>query len=536
MMGESLAFSFVLVAAAWLGGADAGMLQHRYPFIGRDLGPSPSNATTHFFDGAIVNHFGSAPATWKQRYFVDDTFWCGDGCPILLLIGNEAPAGPITDYMFIYKLAAEHGALMVVLEHRFYGASMPAEDLSTANLKFLTSEQALADLAVFTQYLRSFDPADTDAQSSPPLNLTAKTSTSKVVIFGYSYGGTLTAWAKLKYPSLFAGAVSSSPSPHAEVNFEQYGEMMGMAFANPLVGGSAACLGKIKEGATALRELVTSTTPMGTDPSIPGLLRPCTPIASHDDLAAYETWLLWVFEEFVQENRCDMPCSLRNMCDAAMQGNQTAVEAFAATVALGVSGYFPGATCVPSSWQKFIAQASNTTADPADYKGMQSQRSWQWQKCNEFGWFHTSTGASNPFRAFATQTVEQLGLKRCTQEFGLSDTYTGPQVQWTNTNFGDRDLKAEDIVLLHGSMDPWHTLGLANASDPFFQSCTGSGPCPPQKLMPSAKLVFMENQSHVSDWIFWDMPDVFPNKPYVGCGGQAWGHHEIAVSVTGFLA
>lgn len=35
------------------------------------------------------------------------------------------------------------------MEHRFYGKSKPTEDLRVDNLKYLTSEQALADLAVF---------------------------------------------------------------------------------------------------------------------------------------------------------------------------------------------------------------------------------------------------------------------------------------------------------------------------------------------------------------------------------------------------
>lgn len=35
------------------------------------------------------------------------------------------------------------------MEHRFYGKSKPTEDLGVDNLRYLTSEQALADLAVF---------------------------------------------------------------------------------------------------------------------------------------------------------------------------------------------------------------------------------------------------------------------------------------------------------------------------------------------------------------------------------------------------
>ena len=39
---------------------------------------------------------------------------------------------------------------------RFYGESYPTADMSNANLHYLTSEQALADLAQFVQHLTSF--------------------------------------------------------------------------------------------------------------------------------------------------------------------------------------------------------------------------------------------------------------------------------------------------------------------------------------------------------------------------------------------
>jgi len=40
-------------------------------------------------------------------------------------------------------LAEQHSALIVALEHRYYGLSQPFSDLSTPNLRFLSSRQAL---------------------------------------------------------------------------------------------------------------------------------------------------------------------------------------------------------------------------------------------------------------------------------------------------------------------------------------------------------------------------------------------------------
>jgi serine protease 16 len=56
--------------------------------------------------------------------------------------------------MYVYTLAQEHNALMMNVEHRFYGQSYPTADMSTHNLKYLTSTQALADLARIIDHVK----------------------------------------------------------------------------------------------------------------------------------------------------------------------------------------------------------------------------------------------------------------------------------------------------------------------------------------------------------------------------------------------
>jgi hypothetical protein len=49
-------------------------------------------------------------------------------------------------------MAKKFGAALVSPEHRYYGKSSPFKSLTTENLRFLSSKQALFDLAVFRQY------------------------------------------------------------------------------------------------------------------------------------------------------------------------------------------------------------------------------------------------------------------------------------------------------------------------------------------------------------------------------------------------
>lgn len=46
-------------------------------------------------------------------------------------------------HKYFYELAIEHQALMINVEHRFYGDSFPFKDTSTTNLQYLSALQVV---------------------------------------------------------------------------------------------------------------------------------------------------------------------------------------------------------------------------------------------------------------------------------------------------------------------------------------------------------------------------------------------------------
>lgn len=80
-------------------------------------------------------------------------------------------------------------------------------DISTKNLVYLNSEQALADAANFIVNIK--------AEYEIP-------STTKWVAFGGSYAGSLVAWLRMKYSHLVHAAVSSSGPLLAKIDFKGY--------------------------------------------------------------------------------------------------------------------------------------------------------------------------------------------------------------------------------------------------------------------------------------------------------------------------
>ena len=295
-----------------------------------------------FYNEALADHFdrplSRRPKLWSQRYYVDARFWCGRGCPIFLYIGGEGPQGPTSPSLFMWTLAKRHRALMLALEHRFYGESRPAADLSLQSLALLTSAQALADLARFMSYIKAFDPSVPDRASTPPLALQAAPADSRWVTFGGSYPGNLATWLKLKYPGLTAGTVGSSAPVFAQYDFYQYGQVVGAALANPAIGGSPRCAAAVGAGVDALVAATRSGYGMHGDEAtdLPAMLRPCSPLRSGVDVATYYASVFGAFQGAVQYNLQGRPPYVADLCDAVRHAGGAAAPLASLAAALAL--------------------------------------------------------------------------------------------------------------------------------------------------------------------------------------------------------
>ena len=141
MMLKYCALVFLAVAQCQ---AIRGRLRHLPP------APSKENAPAEQWFEQILNHFDALEgATWSQRFWENMEHYVPGG-PAFIMIGGEGEASPgWLNYGQWYKWAKENGAAMFLLEHRYYGQSQPTEDMSTENMRYLSSRQGLEDLAHF---------------------------------------------------------------------------------------------------------------------------------------------------------------------------------------------------------------------------------------------------------------------------------------------------------------------------------------------------------------------------------------------------
>ncbi|KAL0739506.1 hypothetical protein Bca4012_015716 [Brassica carinata] len=159
-----------------------------------------------------------------QRYYEYlDHLRVPDG-PIFLMICGEGPCNGIpNDYLSV--LAKKFEAGVVSLEHRYYGKSSPFNSLATENLKYLSSKQALSDLAAFRGFYQASFLAIFEALNVK-FNRTGKVD-NPWFFFGASYSGALSAWFRLKFPHLTCGSLASSAVVRAVYEYYEYDQQIG---------------------------------------------------------------------------------------------------------------------------------------------------------------------------------------------------------------------------------------------------------------------------------------------------------------------
>lgn len=164
------------------------------------------NTQMYYFKQQI-DHNNNERGFFSQRYYINDSYSDSSKAPVFFYIcgESECTADNLTGY--VRTLAQKYHGRLVALEHRYYGQSLPTKTFSAIDLKYLSSKQALQDLAAFEQYMISKEHWE-----------------GKWVAMGGSYSGMLAAYYRSHYPNLVVGALASSAPVMAKAYFTGYDE------------------------------------------------------------------------------------------------------------------------------------------------------------------------------------------------------------------------------------------------------------------------------------------------------------------------
>ncbi|KAK8889334.1 hypothetical protein M9Y10_034080 [Tritrichomonas musculus] len=361
-----------------------------------------------------LDHFNSSDNVFfDQIYYQNDTFLDKSNPSIVVYIGGEAtmsyentiPSGAMED------ITLKTGSSFIALEHRFYGKSAPFEyDLTTENLKkYLTSDQALADLAVFI----------TEKKKEVCIN----NLDCRVLVIGGSYAGTLSSMFRMKYPHIANYSWASSPPLNIKLDFYEYDWHVG----NSIKKRDQKCYDRTKIIMNSIESNITNY----------NYFRSKTNFKNSTDRVSCLSAIADLFAGMVQYDLNND--GINDYCGSKI----TTLDEFI--------NYFNNSVPNPDDSDSLLLNESSYY-QPIDYK---NSRAWTWQTCNEFGWFQTAYhDDSVRFRSKEINLSYYDRICRTLFDVGL------PSVDDINLRYGLTSPKTTNVIYVNGLTDPWSQVSI----------------------------------------------------------------------------
>ncbi|KAG5197210.1 hypothetical protein JEQ12_010664 [Ovis aries] len=373
--------------------------------------------------------------SFLQRYWVNDQHWTSQDGPVFLHLGGEGSLGPGSVMRgHPANLAPIWGALVISLEHRFYGLSIPAEGLDMAQLRFLSSRHALADAASARLTLsRLFNVS----------------STSPWICFGGSYAGSLAAWARLKFPHLFFASIASSAPVRATLDFSKYNDVVSRSLMNTAIGGSLECRAAASAAFAEVERRLRAS--RGARAALSVELGACGSLERAEDQAELLGALQALVGGAVQyDGQAGAPLSVRQLCRFLLgdrgncRGNCSGPAPYRGLRrAVQVVTHGLGQRCLSISRAETVAQLRVTELQVSSV----GDRQWLYQTCTEFGYYVTCEVPGCPFSQLPALPSE---LELCEQVFGLSTSSVAQAVAQTNSYYGGQTPGATQVLFVNG--------------------------------------------------------------------------------------
>ncbi|XP_050082986.1 putative serine protease K12H4.7 [Anopheles aquasalis] len=375
---------------------------------------------------AKVDHFNpQSRDTFEFSYLHNDQYY-REGGPLFVVVGGRQPISPyFIENSHFRDVAAQQGAWLATFEHRYFGSSVPTENLSTENLRFLQTEQVLTDLIEWIDFLRREVMGDPNA---------------RVILNGVGYTGTLASWARQRFPNIIDGAWASSAPVRAAVSFPEFSQDVGNIIRTK---GSDACYNRIFQAFNTIENLLNA----GRVEMVSRMFNTCDPINVDDSLE-------------VQLFFYDMMQSVNAGILQAISGYEGVGLVCGALAEFLNQTYSGVRECFDLSFENFVQYAIDEDID-APQNREYGLRQTAYHDCTEFGHFPT---ADTPDQPFGNRVTYDLLLAECQAAFGdwLVRDVVHDGVRLTNFHFGATDPRTTNVLYTNGALDPFRHLSITS--------------------------------------------------------------------------
>ncbi|KAI0531962.1 peptidase S28 [Xylaria digitata] len=453
-----------------------------------------STPIDHFHNDSLYEPHSDGK--FNLRYWFDAQYYKPGG-PVIVLAGGETDGAgrlPFLQKGIVYQLAKATNGLGVILEHRYYGSSIPTKDLSTENLRFLTTDQALADTAYFANNVKfaGLEQVDFSPKTTP------------WIAYGGSYAGAFVALLRKLYPDDYWGAISSSGVPEAIWDYYKY-------FEAAAVYGPPACVENTQKITDIIDKILIGkkgSEYVGQLKSVFGL-----PNVTHDgDFASVINGGIYGLQSLNWDptqssngffDYCDIVSSdklkypktepLRDSVNELIMvaGYGDEVDALSNHVLNYVGYYSRQATSCRSEDQDECFGTYDAEFYSQDSIS-QSWRLWPYQYCTQWGYLQTGSGVPDDQLPLISRTIDlEYSSIICREAFNITEPADVDAIN----KYGGFDLSYPRLAWVDGEWDPWRAAGVHAIGLPVRESTT------------SEPYILIDKAVH-----HWDENGLFPNE------------------------
>ncbi|EDR12996.1 uncharacterized protein LACBIDRAFT_312108 [Laccaria bicolor S238N-H82] len=409
-----------------------------------------------------LDHFSTSNKhTFHQRYWVNTRHYKpSKNAPVIVLDGGETSGEdrlPFLDTGIVEILARATGGVGVVLEHRYYGKSIPVSNFSTDSLRWLNNAQSAADSANFMRNFK-IDGIDEDLRAPH----------TPWIYYGGSYAGARAAHMRVLYPDLVYGAISSSGVTHATLQNWQYMEVIRTA-------ADAKCSSNLVNSIERI-DAILAHSPDFIKRQLKGLFG-LQNLQNDDDFASMiesplAAWQAKCWDPLVGSNRFD------EFCDALSKpfgrfnlevnelpfGHEdrmvTLQGGFAVDFSIIRYGRWIKEHYVSKCPEEFGVEDCFGTYDDEKYQATdlgEDWRLWLFQVCTEWGYFTTAPPDQKQPRIVSNLLSLAYETKICKQAFLPGEHFRIPKLPNVTVvnELGDFDIAADRLAIIDGEVDPW---------------------------------------------------------------------------------
>ncbi|KAM3303020.1 lysosomal Pro-X carboxypeptidase isoform X1 [Capsicum chacoense] len=407
----------------------------------------PKGFETYYYIQTL-DHFNYGPKsykTFKQRYIINSNYWGGSNSnsPIFAYLGAESSIdGDPSSIGFLTNFAPQFKALLVYMEHRFYGKSRPfgtmEEALKDEDIRgYFNSAQAIADYAQLLLHIKE----KYSAQKSP------------IIVIGGSYGGMLASWFRMKYPHIALGALASSaPILYFDNITPQNGYYS--IVSKDFKEASKSCYRSIKKSWSII-----------------------------DKIASRKNGLSYLSRKFKTCSQLRDASELKDYLDehysVAAQYNQPPIYPVT-TLCGGIDGAPKGSHILDQIHAGIVAFAGKRPCYNTNTTPSETGLGWRWQTCSEMV-MPIGRGKNDTMFFSEPFNLDEF-MKDCKKKYGVS-----PRPHWITTYYGGHDIKlilhkfASNIIFSNGLRDPYSSAGVL------------------KDISPNLRAVYTRNGSHCLD-------------------------------------